>query len=241
MSPEAYIEMAETENRHWWFAGRRLLLRKLISGLNLPAQANILEVGCGTGGNLEMLSAFGRVSALEMNETARSIAIEKTGGRIDIRAASCPENIPRFNEKFDLVCLFDVLEHIDEDVPTLTVLKGLLNERGRILLTVPAYAWLWSRHDEFLHHKRRYTADILREKAAAAGLHSARLSYFNTLLFPLAVAVRLKDRMAGRDSGTSVPPAPINIVLREIFGAERFLLHRLLLPFGVSLYAVLHR
>lgn len=242
MDPDAYLEMADTEARHWWFAGRRAVLASLISKINLPSKARILEVGCGTGGNLQMLSAFGSVSALEMNEKARSIASKKTGGRFDIRAGCCPMNIPFSEEKFDLICLIDVLEHIKEDVETLIAVKRLLAKKGRIVLTVPAYSWLWSVHDEFLHHKRRYSAKALWAKALAAGLQLERMSYFNTLLFPLAAAVRIKDRMLGSSSasGTRIPSPFFNVLFYQVFSAERFLLSKLNLPFGVSLLAILY-
>jgi SAM-dependent methyltransferase len=241
MSPDAYLEMADTEARHWWFSGRRAVLSYLIGNLDLPANARILEIGSGTGGNLQMLSSYGQVSALEMDATARSIASEKTGGRFDIRAGLCPRDIPFAGEKFDLVCLFDVLEHIDEDVETLIAVKGLLAERGLVLITVPAYGWLWSAHDEFLHHKRRYSADELRQKVIASGLQPIKISYFNTFLFPLAAAVRFKDRLLGNSSasGTSVPPEPINRLFSTLFGSERFVLGHFNLPFGVSLLGLL--
>lgn len=241
MNPNAYLEMAQTESQHWWFAARRTILGELIAGFNLPAQAQILEIGSGTGGNLEMLSRFGHVSAMEMDETARSIAATKTGRRFDIRAGACPADIPFDGQKFDLVCLFDVLEHIEEDVATLVALRGLLAPQGRLLVTVPAYRWMWSKHDEFLHHKRRYSATELQTKIAAAGMRAEKVSYFNTLLFPLAAAARFKDRLFGSAtaSGTGVPPSPVNFLFREVFGAERFLLNKLSLPFGVSLFAII--
>jgi SAM-dependent methyltransferase len=182
-----------------------------------------------------MLSRFGAVVAMEAEDAARAIAVEKTAGRIDIRDGRCPDRIPFENGAFDLVCLLDVLEHIDEDLATLRAVRALLAPGGKALVTVPAYRWLWSEHDEFLHHKRRYTAGELRRKAEAAGLAVGMLSYFNTLLFPLAAAARLL-----RLKGTAVPPAPVNRLFQALFGAERFVVGRLALPFGVSLVAVLH-
>lgn len=234
--------MAETEERHWWFTGRRKVLAALIARLALPREARILEIGCGTGGNLAMLSGFGQVSALESDPAARAIAVEKTAGRFDIRAGRCPDEIPFAARSFDLVCLFDVLEHIEEDVATLEAAAALLARDGQAVLTVPAHRWMWSAHDEFLHHKRRYSAGELRRKIAAAGLRIAAFSHFNTLLFPLAAVVRVKDRLLGRDqaSGHDVPPRPVNALFHGVFSAERFLVGRLPLPFGVSLMAVVH-
>ena len=243
MNPEAYLEMAETESRHWWFSGRRAILSRIIGCLHLKLSPQILEVGCGIGGNIEMLAKFGEVSAFEMDDIARTIALNKTNNRYDIRAGYCPEKIPFSNQHYDLICMFDVLEHIEQDTETLVVLKQLLKENGRMLITVPAYQWLWGAHDEFLHHKRRYSVKQLRKIIAAAGLRPAKMAYFNTISFPLAAIVRLKDKFLRKASatGTSVPPAIINNFFRILFGSEWLLLECFNLPFGVSLLCVLEK
>ena len=117
----------------------------------------------------------------------------------------------------------------------------MVADGGKILITVPAYQWLWSKHDEFLHHKRRYSARDLQHKIDIAGLRVEKLSFFNTLLFPLAVTARFKDRLLGAASasGSEIPADPVNALLYQIFSAERYLLERLSLPFGVSLLAIL--
>jgi SAM-dependent methyltransferase len=240
MHPSAYIEMAKTENLHWWFVGRRMIVESVIKRFKLPANAKILEIGSGTGGNLKMLSHYGDLSAIEMDATARSISLKNTAGQIDIRQAIFPAEMPFQDTKFDLICLFDVLEHIDQDTEALVALRGLLAEGGRVLITVPAYSWLWSIHDEFLHHKRRYSRSELCSKADVAGLRTADITYFNSLLLPLAAVVRLKDRLLSNrsSSGTNIPWKPINYLLKILFSSERHILSRARLPAGVSILAV---
>jgi SAM-dependent methyltransferase len=242
MSPEAYLEMAETEAEHWWFKGRRDVLLAVLQQLALPAGARVLEVGSGTGGNLSMLEQFGAVHGLEMDATARMLTDRKTGGRFDIRAGRCPDEIPFQNQRFDLICFFDCLEHIADDAGSLQQMRRLLAPGGAIIITVPAYQWLWSSHDVFLHHYRRYSRASLEQCARAAGYTVARSTYFNTLLFPVAVAARWLDRLMqrARSTGDAIPPRAVNSLLYQILSSESHWLSGRSLPFGMSLLAVLN-
>jgi len=243
MSPDAYLEMAETEAEHWWFRARRDVLQTMLDRLALPRGARVLEVGSGTGGNLDMLAGFGTVSGLEMDPTARALSARKTGAHFDIRAGRCPDDVPFNGERFDLICFFDCLEHIADDTGSLARMQSLLTPRGRIVVTVPAGQKLWSAHDVYLHHHRRYSRDSLTRCAAAAGYEVERITYFNTVLYPLAVAARWTDRLLQRkrSTGDAIPPRALNAALYRIFSAERHWLAHAPLPYGVSLLAVLRK
>lgn len=245
MSPQAYEDMARVQDRHWWFAARREILREQLRALRLPTDAQILEVGSGTGANLALLAQFGSVTGLEMSAeaiaSARSRGLEQPG-RVTLRQGRCPEDLASLQQSFDLVCLFDVLEHIDNDREALEALRASLKPGGRILISVPAYQWLWSGHDEALHHRRRYRLGELAKLCADCGLAVTTSSYFNTVLFPVAVVGRVMDRLLGRrqSSGSAVPAAPVNAGLRTVFAFERHLLGRVPLPFGLSIFVVAH-
>jgi SAM-dependent methyltransferase len=243
MSPNAYTEMAQIQDQHWWFVARRKILRREIVHLNLPNDAAILEVGSGTGANLSLLSEFGRVMALEMSAKAIALARDRAdfdASRIATRQGRCPEDLNSLSEQFDLICLFDVLEHIEDDDLSLSRLKTLLKPGGTLMLTVPAYSWMWGPHDVHLHHKRRYSKARLLADCARAGLSIQRASYFNTLLFPLAVVARLFERIMGKQSSSAsrIPQRVVNTFLTSVFSFERLLLHRMTLPFGLSLLAM---
>ena len=243
----AYEEMADAEDEHWWFVGRRSIIADIFDRLELPRSAEILEVGAGTGGNLRLLSNYGHVRAMEPNETARQIAIEKSRSSgaaidpVDIAFGRCPDSIPFQQNTFDLICMFDVLEHVVQDSQTLAVLLDRLRPGGRLLITVPAYQWLWSSHDEHLHHFRRYTKTQLNAIAAAVGMRVDRLTYFNTFLLPAVAAIRLGGQLVGREGSqgmTATKFSMVNGALRKLLAAERYLLRGVNLPMGVSLLGV---
>lgn len=239
MEPEIYREMAAVQERHWWFAARRQVIASVISELNLPPQAEILEIGCGTGGNLAMLAAFGRLQAMEYDDNARAIA--SSMGICPVTAGGLPEPVSFDDKCFNLVCLLDVLEHIEDDCAALVRAGRLLVPSGYMLVTVPAYAWLWSDHDDSHHHHRRYTAALLEQRAREAGLVVSRLGYFNSLLFPLIAGTRVARKLIGGHEGSDAAlPSPwINGLLASIFGMERHLVRKRLFPFGTSVMAVL--
>ncbi|MBA4747238.1 MAG: class I SAM-dependent methyltransferase [Sphingopyxis sp.] len=238
MDPAAFAGMNAIEDRHWWFVARRAIIDKLITGLALPQDARILEAGCGTGGNLAMLSQHGSLAAFEFDDAARAIAAEK---RIcPVAAGHLPDAIGTNDDNFDLIAMLDVLEHIDDDVGSLAALGRRLATSGRLLVTVPAIPALWSAHDVLHHHKRRYTKRSLQAAVGAAGLRIDRIGYFNSLLLPIAAAQRLAAKALGwTEPVDAVPAAPVNAALRTVFAAERHIVGRSGFPIGLSLYAII--
>ncbi|SEW30323.1 Methyltransferase domain-containing protein [Aliiroseovarius sediminilitoris] len=241
MDRDVYERMNELEAHHWWFVARRDMIETLIRRrTNLPADARILEAGCGSGGNLALLQQFGKVDGFEFDDTARADAIRKSG--LGLVFGALPDEVPFEGQEYDLIGLFDVLEHVEPDVASLRALSHHLRPGGKLLVTVPAFPFLWSKHDEAHHHYRRYTRTSLAKVAAEAGLKVTYSSYFNTLLFPLAITARAIKKITGSDApDDSMPPRWLNRLMRQIFGAERFVLGRIPLPVGLSLGAVLEK
>lgn len=240
MTPQAYEEMARVQGTHWWYAARRRILRAQLQALDLPAGARILEVGSGTGANLAVLREFGEVTGLEMSARAITHARRHCApGQATLVQGRFPEDMDRLTGRFDLVCLLDVLEHLPDDAHALQRLNDLLRPGGRILITVPAFAWLWGPHDTHHHHHRRYNRPLLRAACQCAGLSVVRMGHFNTVLFPLAVASRLLDRWRSHaDATVRVPPAPVNWLFERLFAIERFWTPRAQVPVGLSIMAV---
>jgi SAM-dependent methyltransferase len=239
MERSVYDNMRVIEDEHWWFRARREILSDQLQRLNLTADARILEVGCGTGGNLRMLSRFGGVTGMEPDEPSRAYA-EKVAG-VPVLSGFLPRPLPEFGAPFDLIAALDVIEHLEDDEGSVVALANLLKPKGRMLTTVPAHPWMWSQHDVAHHHKRRYREAEYLKLFDAAGLRILKASYFNSILFPPIALVRLlklgaQDGKAGGDE--AVPVGPLNRLLTGVFGLEKILLRAGRLPFGVSLLVI---
>jgi ubiquinone/menaquinone biosynthesis C-methylase UbiE len=227
------------ERTHWWFVVRRRIIAQTLS-LHTPNAAGykILNVGAAAGFSSEWLSRFGTVTSVE-NEAGFLEYLHKSGiGVVDASA----DVLPFTDASFDLVCAFDVLEHIRDDEKALQELFRVCKPGGFVCITVPAFAGLWSVHDEVNGHQRRYVRDTLRPKVVAAGFIDSYSTYFNTLLFlPIALVRKLQRlfRSTASESESdfsyySAPPL-LNKVLQKIFGLEIRWLKRHSFPFGVSL------
>lgn len=242
---------SEFEDHHWWFRGRRKVLRALMEDLDWRVGLRVLEIGVGSGTSMQTLYPEGvEVYGLEPDVRNAEIARRRTQRPVYVGALErLPEEVR--TEPFDVVTLFDVLEHLPDDVGALRRLRELLRPEGKLVLTVPAYMWLWSRHDVVNEHYRRYTARELARKLGEAGYRVCRVTYFNTLmLIPIAV-FRWVSNVAGQirppkpaqrvPSDFEFRTGPLDTLWACIFALEAPWLRRWNLPAGVSVFGLAQR
>jgi SAM-dependent methyltransferase len=240
MDRDYELQTHQAEDRHWWYRGRRKVLDGVIAGMALPPQARILDAGCGSGRNMVELARFGAVTGVELADA--SVALAQQRGAGEVVAGSVLE-MPFADDSFDFAVSLDVIEHLEDDLGALRELRRTIAPGGSLLITVPAYQWLWSGHDEINHHHRRYTRRSLQRVAEQAGWRQTRTTYFNSLLLPIAVVLRLLDRVNTRTTESSldlwVPPAPLNWLLERPLLLESALIARGgRIPAGLSLLSV---
>lgn len=242
MDADVYLRMAAHEHVHWWFVGRRAVIAALLDRVRAGTSGRIVEAGCGTGGNLYLLSGFGEVVAFEPSETAVTLARARNP-EVRIELGALPDHLPFERSAFDVVAALDVLEHVDDDDASLRALVSLAKPGGHILVTVPAHPWLWGSHDRRLHHRRRYTRERMRSIIDRAEVDVLVETSFNLVLALPALLIRLADRVFGiqiRDQ-EHLPPRPVNTLLAFGFSLERHLIRRRSIPIGLSLGYVLRR
>jgi SAM-dependent methyltransferase len=242
MQQHTYAIMFEEESKHWWYVGRRRILEQFVRDA-LPstgASPRILDVGCGTGANLELLTRHGAAQGLDASAQALAFCRDRGLTRV---CRGVLESLPYRDASFQLVTALDVIEHLDDDLSALREMHRVLAPGGRALVFVPAFMFLWGRQDEVSEHRRRYRLPQLLARAREAGFEVERATYANFALFAPIWAARRVIRTLGLKppSENSVNIDALNGVLGQLFGAERWWLKRRSFPFGVSIIAVLRR
>lgn len=231
-----YRELYELEDRHWWFRSRRRVVHALLQRAELPPAPRILDAGCGTGRNLVELESYGLAEGVDFS--AEAVEFCRLRGLQRVQQASL-EELPFEASRFDLIVSTDVIEHVDDDGRALGELRRVAAPGGRLLVTVPAYSWLWSRHDESLHHRRRYTAARLSRRMEEAGWAPRVTTYFFTALLPGVAAVRAFRRGEGNGGGRSdlglTSPRVGRLLELPSRGEARLIAKGMSLPAGVSL------
>src|ERR1700722_648548 len=240
MDRDYELQTHRAEDRHWCDRGRRTVPERVIAQLRLPARARILDAGCGSGRNMIDLARHGTVTGIELSETSVALARERGSG--EVIEGSVLE-MPFAADSFELAASLDVIEHLQDDLAALRELRRVVAPGGALLITVPAYQWLWSGHDEVNHHHRRYTRRSLQHVAQQAGWEPVRATYFNSLLLPVAIALRVLERFSSKTTESSldlwVPPEPLNWLLERPLALEAALIARGgRIPAGLSLLAV---
>lgn len=271
MQQHTYAIMRRVEESHWWFVGRRRIIRSFLERIARDLKATraegatstkevtpraepatsseqnrpghplkILDVGCGTGANLEMLSEFGAAEGVDVSVEALSFC--QARGLVNVKLGEA-EHLPYEAGSFDLVTGLDVVEHLDDDRAGLGEMARVLRPGGRALLFVPAFMFLWGVQDDISNHRRRYTLNELKRVVCESGFEIERASYVNLSFFAPILLGRLIMRATGLrpESENNLTIGALNGLLGRILGAESSILRHMNLPFGVSVICVARR
>lgn len=244
MDISLYQDFYNLATKHWWFIARRRIVFSMIDRF-LPGreQLKILDVGCGTGSTLKELEKFGYAIGVDISEEA--VKFCKLRGCVNVYKVEEKKRLFFEDDTFDLITALDMIEHIDDDCAALAEYYRIIKKGGILLVTVPAYDFLWGPHDEVNDHKRRYIAKELRNKVEKTGFTVKKMTYFDTFLFLFFVLVRTGHRVnkmvnSGYKARSDLKMRRpwINYLLKIIFSLEDPLLKKLNFPYGASLLCV---
>ena len=241
MQIEQYQRFYELEDKHWWFVGMRDIFYRSISGIyREDANLKILDVGCGTGIIIKDLERFGKVVGIDIEDAALKFCQQRNIGKICLGDGV---NLPFKDATFDLVTVFSVVEHIQDDAGFIQELSRSCRDNGRIILSTSAFNFLWNEHDVINEHKRRYTKSRLEALFRGQNLHIEKITYTNFILFPLILLGIILKNMLRCLFGSMVDrfystPQLANKLLILILKLESLILSRFNFPFGVSLLCI---
>jgi SAM-dependent methyltransferase len=246
MQPHTYAIMRQVEDSHWWYVGRRRIIGAFLDQIctQLSAegktQPHILDIGCGTGANLELLSRLGQAEGVDVSPEALEFCRARGLEAVKQGAA---ESLPYADESFDIVTALDVIEHLDDDIAGLQEMRRVLRPHGRVLLFVPAFMFLWGVQDDVSRHRRRYRRSELKRKLGDVEFVVERASYANISFFAPIFFGRLLMRASGLRpaSENNLNVGALNNLLGWVLGAENRWLRRHEFPFGVSIICVARR
>ncbi len=244
MQEHTYAIMNRVEDSHWWFVGRRAILESFLETIsnelrNTNGGLRILDVGCGTGANLEMLANFGEAEGVDVSydalEFCRAKGLNAQKG--------LAEELPFEDESFDIVTALDVVEHLDDDIAGLREMHRVLKKGGKSLIFVPAFMWLWGVQDDISNHRIRYTRQQIVERLEEAGFEVRRATYANITFFAPVLAGRTLMKLTGikPESENNINVSALNGFFGKIFSAEKYWLKRANFPFGVSIVVVANK
>lgn len=236
MEKHTYAILDRVEEDHWWFVGRRAILESFLGQIVKELDVRdprILDVGCGTGANLEMLEGFGRAEGVDVSEDALRFCSDK--GLAARKGLA--EELPFEDGAFDIVTALDVVEHLDDDMAGLAEMYRVVKKGGFALVFVPAFMWLWGVQDDVSNHRIRYTKKQIIGRLENAGFEIERATYANITFFLPILAGRTLMRITGLrpESENNVNLSLLNAPFGSLFGAERHLMRFANLPFGVSI------
>jgi len=240
MDIKRYSQIRESEENHWWYNGRRKLLSKLVSSTTVNAK-NILDYGCGTGFNLELLRKFGNVWGVDIEPLA--IKYSQSRGFKRVILIDKEKRLPFRDNQFEIITCLDVLEHVDKPDYLLDEFNRILNKGGYLIVFVPAFPILWSRLDDYSHHLKRYTRKVLKENFSRHDFKPVKIFYFNYLFFIPILVVRLFQKLnIGHKNDWGIYPVVKSHwwgkILEKFFWFDVISSMIISPPFGVSLAAL---
>lgn len=235
-----YKKVGNIKELHFWYKARLNLISNLFNKIlgGSGKKFKILDIGCGIGTEIKILKNYGEITVIDKNKKALEIAGNEGVKRIwaDVEEIAIPK------KSYDVICAFDVLEHLNNDKKSLEKIYASLKKNGYLFFTVPAFPSLFSTHDLAMGHKKRYLKKEVISLLKTTGFNIVKINYWNTILFPLIAVVRIIKKLkkgSAIESDAHKIPKIINVVLYHILNLEnKNIFFNLTSPFGLSIYGV---